>query len=141
MNTEAVTAVIDTNVLVSGFLRPEGPPGRIVEWLRSGVIRAGMDDRIAAEYDDVLRRPELQLPRHEVRIVLRRIQSAAQYAVVDPQHTLRGLPDPDDAPFAECASALGCAVVTGNKRHFPRRAVGRLRVLTPREFCDDVIRE
>ena len=33
-------AVIDTNVLVSGVLSSAGPPGRIVEWLRSGVLRA-----------------------------------------------------------------------------------------------------
>jgi len=138
MNAGIATAVFDTNVLVSGFLNPNGPPGRIVEWLRSGVVRPVVDDRIAAEYEDVLCRPELELPLREVRIVLRRIRSLARHVVVNPPHVVHGLPDPDDAPFAECAHALGCVVVTGNPRHFPRMSIGALRVLSPRQFYDEI---
>ena len=72
------------------------------------------------------------------RIALRRIQSYAEYAVVCPQHTVRDLPDPDDAPFAECAPALGCDLVSGNKRHFPRAAIEALTVLSPRQFVATV---
>ncbi|MFM8707868.1 MAG: putative toxin-antitoxin system toxin component, PIN family [Planctomycetia bacterium] len=132
----AGVAVFDTNVLVSGFLSPHGAPGRIVEWLRSGAVRAGLDDRIIAEYEDVLRRPEFDLPRHEVSIVLRRIHSLAAFAVVSPDHLVRGLPDADDAPFAECAIALACPLVSGNTRHFPSAVIGKLTVLTPRQFVD-----
>lgn len=136
MSRDYEIIVLDTNVLVSGLLNPHGPPGRIVEWLRSGVLQAGVDDRIVAEYEEVLRRPKLGLPQHEVRIVLRHIDYLAEHAIVMPQHTVQGLPDPDDAPFVECARALGCALVTGNKRHFPRSAVEKLRVLSARQFCD-----
>lgn len=129
-------AVFDTNVLVAGFLSPHGAPGRIVEWLRSGAVRAGLDDQIIAEYEEVLARPELDLPRHEVAIVLRRIQAQARYAVVSPTHVVRGLPDADDAPFAECARALECPLVSGNTRHFPASAIGGLTVLTPRQFAE-----
>jgi len=38
----------------SGFLSPIGPPGRIMEWLRAGGAQAVLDDRIAAEYAEVL---------------------------------------------------------------------------------------
>lgn len=136
MSDRPGVAVFDTNVLVSGFLSPHGAPGRIVEWLRSGAVRAGLDDRIIAEYEQVLSRPEFNLPRHEVSIVLKRILAQAQYAVVAPAHIVRGLPDADDAPFAECARALGCHLVSGNVRHFPRAAIGTLTVLTPRQFVD-----
>lgn len=136
MSAALHVAVFDTNVLVSGFLNPHGAPGRIVEWLRSGAVRAGLDDRIIEEYEEVLARPEFDLPRHEVRIVLRRIQSLAEYAIVSPQHVVHGLPDVDDTPFAECAVALGCALVSGNSRHFPRKAIGELTILTPRQFVD-----
>lgn len=67
--TGVPTAVFDTNVLVSGFLSPEGPPGRIVDWLRSGTVRAVVVDGILAEYAEVLHRPELALPDREVDIV------------------------------------------------------------------------
>jgi predicted nucleic acid-binding protein len=95
-----------------------------------------IDDRIISEYEDVLLRPELELPRHEVSIVLKRIQSQAAFAVVSPAHVVRGLPDPDDAPFAECSLALECPLVSGNTRHFPAAAIGKLTVLTPRQFVD-----
>lgn len=128
-------AVVDTNVLVSGFLSPLGPPGRIVEWLRTGVVQAGLDDRILAEYSDVLHRPELALPAREVDLVLGAIAEHACWARGLPCHAIHGgLPDPDDTPFAECARALGCVLVTGNVRHFPAAAVGGLAVVTPREF-------
>ena len=70
-------AVFDTNVIVSGFLSPAGPPGRIVEWLRSGNVQAVLDDRIAAEYAEVLARPVFQLPAVEVDIVLAAIRARA----------------------------------------------------------------
>ncbi len=136
MSDRPRVAVFDTNVLVSGFLSPHAAPGRIVEWLRSGAVRAGLDDRIISEYEDVLARPEFKLPRHEVSIVLRRMLAQAEYAVVTPAHLVRGLPDADDAPFAECARALECPLVSGNARHFPSAAIGSLTILTPRQFVD-----
>jgi predicted nucleic acid-binding protein len=132
-------AVVDTNVLVAGFLSSLGPPGRIVEWLRTGVVQAGLDDRILAEYSEVLHRPELALPAREVDIVLSAIAGHAAWARVLPQHVLRsGLPDLDDIPFAECASALGCALVTGNARHYPAAAVKGIVVVSPREFVESL---
>ena len=127
-------AVFDTNVIVSGLLSPHGPPGRIVEWLREGSIRAVLDDRIADEYEAVLSRPAFALPRHELRIVLEAVRRHAQWVTPPAALTANGLPDPDDAPFLECARAAGVALVTGNVRHYPRAAAGAVPVLTPAEF-------
>ena len=126
-------AVFDTNVIVSGFLSPHGPPGRIVEWLRQGAVRAAVDDRVVAEYDAVLKRPEFRLPPAEVEIVLGAILSHAVWAEVTPGCLPAGPPDPDDRPFAECAVAAGCPLVTGNLRHFPAKALG-VTVLSPAQF-------
>jgi predicted nucleic acid-binding protein len=97
-----------------------------------------LDDRIATEYEEVLYRPRFDLPHHEVRILLRRIDSLAAHAVVTPHHVVQNLPDPDDAPFAECARALDCALVTGNARHYPKRAMGNIHLLSSRQFCDAI---
>ena len=69
--------MFDTNVVVSGFLSPAGPPGRIVEWLRNGEVQAVVDDRIMAEYAEVLARPVLRLPVAEVELVLASIRTRA----------------------------------------------------------------
>jgi putative PIN family toxin of toxin-antitoxin system len=127
-------AVVDTNVVVSGFLSPNGPPGRIVEWLRSGAVRAVLQDRIAIEYAAVLHRPAFGLPAAEVDLVLAAIRSRAFWIETGVSHIVRGLPDPDDAPFLECALAAGAPLVTGNRRHFPKSATRKATVLTPSEF-------
>ena len=127
-------AVFDTNVIVSGFLSPNGAPGRIVEWLRNGTLTAVLDDRIAAEYGEVLARPMFDLPEREVRIVLEAIRGRAEWVEVGAKDLARGLPDPDDAPFLECARAAGVPVVTGNARHYPRAPARDVAVLTPAQF-------
>ena len=127
-------AVFDTNVIVSGFLSPAGPPGRIVEWLRSGSVQAVLDDRIAAEYAEVLARPVFQLPVVEVDIVLAAIRARAFWVEAAAGQRARTLPDPDDAPFLECARTAGAPLVTGNLRHFPKSVAGKVPVLTPAQF-------
>jgi predicted nucleic acid-binding protein len=124
--------VFDTNVLVSGFLSPHGPPGRIVEGLRAGVFQAVLDDRIFHEYAEVLARPAFGLPLNEVEIVLDAIRAQAFH--IDSFQVVRGLPDVDDAPFLECAQAAEVPIVTGNGRHFPKSICGEVKILTPAQF-------
>ena len=131
--------VVDTNVLVSGLLSACGPPGRIVDWLRAGTICAVLDDRILAEYEDVVARPELKLPQREVKMVLSSIRNHARWIEVGPHHVVNSLPDPGDVPFAECARAAECSLVTGNKKHYPGRVFNGLGVLSPREFVEELV--
>jgi predicted nucleic acid-binding protein len=130
-------AVFDTNVLVAGFLSPDGPPGRIVDWLRAGSVVAVLDDRILAEYAEVLVRPAFCLPAGDVNVALDAIRARAIWAEVGVGYRML-LPDPDDVPFAECAHAAEVPLVTGNLRHFPRAACRGVRVLTPAQFVASV---
>lgn len=125
-------AVFDTNVLVSGFLSPHGPPGRIVEGLRAGTFQAVLDDRIFHEYAEVLARPNFGLPQSEIEIVLNIIREKAFH--IESFHMARGMPDQDDAPFLECAQAADVPIVTGNLRHFPKSVCGEVKILTPAQF-------
>ena len=125
-------AVFDTNVLVSGFLSPHGPPGRIVEGLRAGIFQAVLDDRIFHEYAEVLARPNFGLPQKEIEIVLNVIREKALH--IESFRKARGMPDKDDAPFLECAQAADVPIVTGNLRHFPKSVCGEVKILTPAQF-------
>jgi putative PIN family toxin of toxin-antitoxin system len=127
-------AVFDTNVMVSGFLSPAGPPGRIVEWLRNGEVQAVLDDRIMAEYAGVLARPVFRLPAAEVELVLAAIRAHSFWMEAATAYMVRGLPDPEDAPFLECARTANVPLVTGNVRHFPKFAAKSTTVITPAQF-------
>ncbi len=122
--------VLDTNALVSGLLRSEGPPGRIVDSLLRESFRALYDDRMLAEYEAVLARPKFGFDAASIRIFLGFLCETGERIVAAPLD-LR-CSDPSDQPFLEVAiEGLGDALVTGNRRHFPRCPV---RIVTPADL-------
>ena len=128
--------VLDTNVLVSGFLSPYGPPGAILRSVLAGSITLCFDERILAEYREVLSRGSLALDRERVDAVLEFIEANGESVLAEALGV--ELPDAAVTMFVEVASAAGAdCVVTGNRRHFPAEQAGDSRVLVPREFVDE----
>ena len=124
--------VLDTNVVVSGLLRPDGVPGLVVDYLFSGAFRALYDDRILGEYREVLARPRLDIAREDAAEVLAYLE--ANGVAVRARPLSLALPDPDDLPFIEVAVAgNAAAVVTGNLAHFPAEVLP-VPVWSPRVF-------
>jgi putative PIN family toxin of toxin-antitoxin system len=126
------TIVLDTNVLVAGVLSPFGPPGRLLDLLLSGELNLAYDDRIAAEYRQVLARPKFHLNPAAVRDLLDALLSAGGPVTAHPLPVI--LPDPDDLAFLEVANQVGAPLITGNLRHFPPETWGPVRVYTPAAF-------
>ncbi len=127
--------VVDTNVLVSGLLSPFGPPGVIVNLIAAGRVRLCYDTRVFAEYVEVLGRPAFPFGETEVAALL--AQVAVEGDLVAPVPWPDPLPDPDDAPFLEVASAgLADYLVTGNVKHFPSSRRHGVRVVSPRAFLE-----
>ncbi len=125
--------VIDTNVLVSGLLNAAGNPGRVVDGLLLGELVPVVDDRILAEYSEVLSRPAFAFDPANRDGVLEFLRASAERVVAPPLALV--LPDPDDAPFLEVAyHANAVALCTGNTRHYPPEARGGVTVLTPAEL-------
>ena len=127
-------AVIDTNVLVSGLLNPNGPPGRIVDRLRTGQLQPVIDDRILDEYIRVLRRPyfERYFTKIDREHLIDYLTHNSEYTIA----TVRcsDLPDPHDAPFLETALTARVTLVTGNLNHFPPDQSATCRIYSPAEF-------
>ena len=128
--------VIDTNVLISGMLNPSGPPGRIVDLLRSGTLQVVVDDRILSEYTDVLRKKYfLRYFRKSER------EDVIEYLSKNSYYTLsrivaQDMPDEGDVPFPEIALSEGVPLITGNLKHYPERARMGCNVLSPKQFID-----
>lgn len=94
--------VIDTNVWVSGVMKPAGPPGQILRLLQARSITGVVTDALAAELADVLARDRLRR-----RFVVDDIDIALMFAVLDQvvvevrlEPPLR---DPHDLPVIEAA--------------------------------------
>lgn len=125
--------VLDTNVLVSAFLSPDGAPAQVLTLVLGGEVDLLFDARILAEYEEVLARPRFKLDADDVAEVLRQLEAEGERIAAAPVE--RQLPDPDDQPFLEVALAgRADAIVTGNPRHFPR-GLG-VDVLSPRALLE-----
>lgn len=125
---------MDTNVLVSAVMAAYGTCARIVDMVADGAFDLYADDRILAEYESVLCRPELRIAPEDAGVILELIRSIADTVAAMPLPLQ--LPDPDDAAFLEVAAASGSILITGNARHFPKNSRAGVSVMTPREFLE-----
>lgn len=128
--------VVDTSVLVAGIAgfktdKPTTNPS--AEFLRTWIERDTFTWVISAaildEYVEVLRRCGVR--RSVVGRVVNLLRETAE--MVAPSHSIDAQPDPDDAPFLECAEAgVADFIVTLNRTDFPQ---GRLtaKVIEPHE--------
>jgi putative PIN family toxin of toxin-antitoxin system len=128
----ALRLVIDTNVLISAALKPEGLQRAVLLLAITKPARLYVSRPIFAEYGEVLGRPELRI-RKGLRQQLLQLIKNHSYSVV-PTQRLEVTSDPDDNIFLECADVAGADYfVTGNLRHFPR-FWKKTKIITPREF-------
>ena len=110
--------VLDTNVLVSGLLSPSGPPGRLVDVLLGRRLKLAFDDRIEAEYREVLARPKLGIEPIRRHAFLAILQFQEHVIALPWPH--QASPDENDVVFLEVAVQTPArTVVTGNLRHIP----------------------
>lgn len=126
--------VIDTNVVVSAALKPDGPQRTILILALTKPARLYVSGAILEEYREVLSRPRLKISRGLQRQTLDLIRDRAK--VVAPERRLDVARDPDDNIFVECADAARADyLLTGNPRHFPRFWKST-KIVTPREFME-----
>jgi putative PIN family toxin of toxin-antitoxin system len=112
--------VLDTNVVVSAHLNPDGLERLVLNGALALRLRLCVSAAILEEYDEALRRPKFHIHPSHVEEALRMIRARAR--MVTPGFRLSVTPDPDDNKFLECAEAAGADYrVTGNRRHFPAK--------------------
>ena len=126
--------VLDTNVLVSGVLTPDGSPGKILLLLtKPDAVRLLVSPEILTEYLEVLTREKFGLQFETVAFLLHNLAGLAENVI--PKQKLDLLPDPDDNKFLECAvEGKTSYLITGNIKHFPFTIYKQVRIITPATF-------
>jgi len=124
--------VIDTNVVVSAALKPDGLQRTVLLLAITKPARLYVSPPILSEYRNVLARPQLRIRRGHRQQLLQLIENSS-YSV-SPSQALQISTDPADNIFLECAdSARADYLVTGNQRHFPK-FWRQTKVISSREF-------
>lgn len=127
--------VLDTNVVVSGILKPFSPSGTILRLAAAGAIKLAYDARMILEYTEILSRPAFGFPKNLVCDLINQLEGEGMGIVASPLPFR--LPGPQDEPFLEVAiAAKASALVTGNERHFPPKG-HRMKVHSPAEFISE----
>ena len=132
----ALRLVIDTNIVVSAALKPDGLQRTVLLLAITKPARLYVTEAIMAEYREVLARPKMKIRKGLRQQFLQLIKSHARSVV--PTRTLQMARDPDDNKFLECADAARADyLVTGNQRHFPK-FWKKTKVISSREFINIV---
>ena len=126
---------LDTNVLVSGLLKPYGAPGEIVRMVSSGALRLCHDARVLAEYQDVLRRPKFGFRPSDIEALLDYVRVTGHAVSATPLP--RRLSDPDDEMFLEVALAGEVRhLITGNLSDYAGYVHREIQIISPARFLE-----
>ena len=127
-------AVIDTNVVVSSFLKTGSIPDQIMNYCFDGTIVPILNEDILKEYRDVLTRNEFGIEEKIVDAFIEKIAKRAQSFIRTP--TDENFVDLKDIVFYEIVLTARnyelAYLVTGNSKHFPIKPF----IVTPKEMSE-----
>jgi putative PIN family toxin of toxin-antitoxin system len=133
-------AVLDANVYVSAAIRPEGPPGRIIErFLRDATLQIVLSSAIADEVVGALGYPKVRKAIRgpiEPELWFEDLVLLADL-VSDTGRAAGVCVDPDDDKYISAAlEGRAAFVVTGDRQLLALRQHERIRIVDPRAFLD-----
>lgn len=124
--------VLDTNIIVSAALKPEGLERTVLLLAITKPARFYATADILSEYSLVLARRELKIRKGVRAQLLQLIKNRSRS--ISPARRLDVASDPEDNKFLECADAARADyLVTGNQRHFPQ-FWKTTKIVSSREF-------
>jgi len=125
--------VIDTNILVSAILSPNGNPAQIMNLVSYKELQLFYSIYILDEYKKVLAYEKLKIP---VETQIKIINSISKLGIlIEPVISKMPLPDETDRIFYDTAHTSEAYLVTGNIKHFPIESL----IITPARFLEEVI--
>ena len=133
--------VIDTNVLVSGLIKPDSTSELVILMVLNNQVMMFITDDIFKEYEQVLSRGKFgkYLNAKNINSFLSQVKRCAK--VVSPKVQVDLVKDdPADNKFLECTLAAEADFfITGNIKHFPFKKFHKTRIVTPSEFLNIMI--
>ena len=128
--------VLDTNVLLSGLMVPEGTPGRIVRAWAEVRFEVALSLNQLAEIGRALEYPKIRRKLgwddQKIELFIKQLYIRAEVIELGPL-SVEVLRDPDDAPIlATLAAAKADVLVTGDRDLLALR--DRYPIETPAEF-------
>jgi putative PIN family toxin of toxin-antitoxin system len=111
--------VLDTNVVVSSFINPNGKPSQIMKIILNRRADLCYNSAILSEYESVMLRPKFsdKIKSSHIQQFINLIRSLG--ISFNPILSKIRLPDESDRIFYDTAKGSGSVLISGNLRHFP----------------------
>ena len=141
-----IQIVLDTNVIISAIVNPDGSPGKILEQVFDQEVSLCLSPPMIDEIRRVLRYPKivnsLKQKGRTVELEEEHIDKIVEIArVTTGQVTIKPTAtDPDDDMFLECAIEANADYIISGDKHL--KDLGNFQgvpILTPRAFLDMLI--
>ena len=124
--------VIDTNVLISSTLTPEGNPAQIMYLVSNKQILLFYSLAILEEYKRVLAYEKLKISLQTQEKIIIAIEKLG--VIIEPATSDIILPDEADRIFYDAARASGAILITGNMKHYPAESF----IMAPADYLKKI---
>lgn len=109
-------AVLDTNIIVSSALSPQGRSARILDFMRRGSFSAASSDAILSEYARALRYPEVARRHGLSEAEMDELLFPLWLGLVEAPPVPPICNDPGDDMFFACAAAAGADFIVSDDK-------------------------
>lgn len=130
--------VVDTNVLISFVLKPDGIAGQVVDWiLENGQLVFCIET--FKELETRLWRPKFDryLTLEERKLLLHDFEMSATWVTI--ANELRFSRDPDDDKFIETALVASAPILISGDNDLLDLSIKTLEIITPRQFYEQFL--
>ena len=130
--------VIDTNVVVSAFINPDGKPSQIVKMIIGRKAELFYNSVILSEYENVMLRPKFsgKIDSSNIQRFINLLKSIGTSYCPLPGTGLpqASLSDESDRIFYDTAVGSGSILISGNIKHFPKEPF----IMPPADFLKQI---
>ena len=138
-----IRAVLDANIYVSAAVRPEGPPGQVIDrFLRSGAFEIVMSQAIVDEVLRALTYPKVRKyirPGLDPELWFEDIIVLSHLVVGDPEFQGASKDPDDDKYIAAAIEGRAGFLVAGDSDLLDLKEYDGIRIVSPRLFLDLLI--
>lgn len=126
--------VLDTNVLISAFVNPQGPPGQIYDLWKRGDFALVISSYILDEFERIAKK-KVRFTSQELEPILRILANNSELVepitIIDPN-----IPDNDLPIIGTAIAGDANLLVTGDRDLLKFDKIGDIQVATPRRFLE-----
>jgi putative PIN family toxin of toxin-antitoxin system len=121
---------MDTNVIISAFINPNGKPSQIMKMILSRKAELYYNTAILSEYESVMLRPKFKgkISSEKIRLFINLIRKIG--ISYSPVPGATRFTDESDRIFYDTAVGSGSILISGNVKHFPEEPF----IVSPADF-------